>query len=113
MVNTAHFTLLAGNPSKWDEETRRLCTPGRYADTYDSPGLIKVQVDQHRRGRRGAILTKTFKGWSVRASSGLDAHQVLFVTETREGRDQAIAWGVAWANQDPDNREFIARKDDL
>lgn len=113
MLNAKFHTLLAGNPSKWDEETARLVRPGRYENTYDSGDLCRVQVDQHRRGRRGAMLVKTYVGWSVRADSGLDDRQVLFSTPTREGLAEAIAWGKAWANEDPENREFFARTADL
>lgn len=110
MLNTSHFTLLAGNPSKWDEETLRLCKPGRYEGTYDSADLCKVQVDQHRRGRRSATPVKTMYGWTVRLASGLDERQILCKVETRE---EAIAWGKAWANEDPENREFYAAAKDL
>lgn len=110
MLNTTAFTLLAGNPSKWDEETATRCKPGRYAGTYDSEDLCKVQVDQHQRGRRSAALVKTLYGWTVRLASGLDERQILCKVETRE---QAIAWGTAWANEDPEKREFYAHTGDL
>lgn len=107
MLNTQHFTVIAGNVDTWDNEIRE-----RVANGEDLPS---VQVSQYGRGRRSAELVKTFRGWSVRSGTGLDDRRILF-----GGRNirpltfaEAVAWGIEWANQDPTNREFFVRNSDL
>lgn len=101
MLNTEHFVLLGGNPQKWDDEVRIRNAAGE--------DLGSIQEDQHARGRRTAVLTESVKGWYVRAGSDLDDIQVL-MREDGTTKAEAIAWGCAWANKDPENREFITRR---
>lgn len=107
MLNDTYYILVAGNPQKWDDETRARCRPGRYENTWNSEDLCKVQIDQHRRGRRSATIVETIYGWSLRSASNLDGRQII---ASRLTRDEAIAAGTAWANEDPDNREFFIRR---
>ena len=107
MINTKAFVLLAGDPSRWDEELRQRIKKHE--------SLLQVQEDQHARGRRSAELVKGVFGFYVRAASNLDSLQVLARTKDRGGplsgtRDNAVQWGKMWANEDPQNREFFARK---
>jgi hypothetical protein len=79
--------------------------------------LTILQVRQHDRGRRSAVLVKTLRfGWAVCHASNLDNCAVIFSGKDmgREiPQEEAIAFGVAWANEDPKNREFFARKVDI
>ena len=106
MLNTAHFTLLAGEPEPWDAEIRDARGPGF--------SLTEMQVDQHQRGRRSAQLVKTMYGWSVRFASGLDNNAILFGSRQTHERGEdcsietAIRFGIQWANECPDSREFFA-----
>lgn len=107
MINQTAFVVIAGNPTKWDREMRERVVPG-------DESLVAMQVSQHARGRRTAQLTNTIYGWSVRAGSGLDSFRVLAGTRRGEhisgSLQAALHWGIAWAEQDPDNREFIAHR---
>jgi hypothetical protein len=107
MMNTTHFMVLAGDPASWDEETRRLCRSGIYENTYNSEDLCKVQVDQFFRGRRSATIVETIYGWSVRSDSNLDNRAIYLSRVTKEA---AIKFGIAWANEDPKNREFYVSR---
>lgn len=100
MLNTEHFELLAGNPTKWDEETLRRVKAGE--------SLPSVQEDQHRRGRRSAELVPPglSDSYFVRAASGLDDFAVLHGPTSKPAARQ---WGLAWANEDPEHREFYIR----
>ena len=105
MLNTEHFHLLAGNPEKWDNETKQRVAAGE--------SLPDVQIDQHYRGRRSAMLVSGINYFYVRAGSNLQEPQVLASPKlgTIDGTlYQALAWGVSWANEDPENREFFANK---
>lgn len=118
MLNSDHFVLLGGNPQAWDDEIqRRVKASETRLGCFDSESLCAVQVDQHARGRRSAVLTSTIYGWSVRLASGLDQNQLLFSYRTtgRRGitREEAIAWGRAWAAEDPTHREFYASRNDV
>ena len=118
MLNSEHFVLLGGNPQSWDDEIqRRVKTSETRAGCLESESLCNVQVEQHARGRRSAVLTSTMYGWSVRLASGLDENQLLFgyrVTGRRDiTREEAVEWGKAWANKDPEHREFYARRSDV
>lgn len=101
MLNAEHFELLAGNPAVWDEEARQRVASGE--------SLPDVQEDQHRRGRRSAELVPPgiSDRYFVRASSGLDDFAVLYGPAFKS---QARQWGIAWANEDPEHREFYVRK---
>ena len=106
MLNTTYFRLLAGEPGPWDSEM--MC---KFAE---GEGLPDIQENQHRRGRRSAILVNGEGGWYVRSSSGLDSPQILCGYHRTSGsKTTAIAFDIDWANQDPDNREFIATARDL
>lgn len=108
MMNSNAFVVLAGNPGPWDEEMKQRCDN-------KSEDLVKVQVDQHGRGRRSATLVATIYGYSVRLASGLDERQVLFggrALGRNVSKEEAIAFGIKWANEDPKNREFYVAKAD-
>lgn len=100
MLNTESFVLLAGDPSAWDDEIRN-----------NPQGLVRIQEEQWARGRRTAELAKTMFGWCVRSGMGFDNWQSLSPNFTAQS--DAIQWGKAWAEEDPTNREFIARRVDL
>jgi len=107
MLNTAHFELLAGNPEKWDEETRRRVAQGE--------SLPNVQIDQHSRGRCAIELVETIYGYSIRYASGLDNWGILFGSRMAGRpihRAEAIEWGKQWVARDPEKREFFTRKSD-
>ncbi len=112
MLNSKYFIVLAGNPQPWDEETLRRCRSGAVTDTINSEDLCAVQVDQWARGRRSAVLNSTMYGWSVGIDSNLGDRKIL-LSGRREGRhiekEEAIAFGIAWANEDPANREFYVQ----
>ncbi len=114
MLNTQHFILLAGRPEKWDEEVRHQAS--RAADQKVRTNLPKLQEDQHDRGRRSVEVVKSAYGWTVRCAPGLDNFQLL--SGSRHDADwpgayaAAAAWGINWANEDPENREFFVRMAD-
>ena len=106
--NTDHFVTLGGNPEKWFAEMSNLKDRGH--------GLCALQESQSARGYLPAELVKSIFGWAVRYASGLQSRGILFgyrITGRKASREEAIAWGKAWAAQDSDNREFYARKSDL
>lgn len=108
MLNTEHFVLLAGNPEKWDEETRVRVAQGE--------SLPNIQISQHSQGRCGIELVSTLLGWSIRYSSGLDDRAILWgsrMAGRRLEKEEVIEYGKNWVAQDPDRREFFARKDQL
>lgn len=108
MLNEKEFVLLAGDPSEWDAEVR---------NKDKALHLTILQVRQHDRGRRSAVLVKTLRfGWAICHASNLDKRTVIFGgkdTGREVSQEEAIAFGVAWANEDPKNREFFARKADI
>ncbi len=114
MFNTEHFILLAGSPEKWDEEIRQQARPA--GDQKVGINLPKLQEDQHHRGHRSVEVVKSAYGWTVRCASGLDNFHL--VAGRRHGAHwpgtyaAAAAWGINWANQDPQNRECFVRKAD-
>ncbi len=111
MLNDRDFILLAGQPQPWDDETRARCRPGPVPGTCNSDDLVKVQVEQHQRGRRVAQLVRTIYGWSVRYASAIDQCALMFPGISEPATLAAcILWGRTWAEEDPVNREFIARK---
>lgn len=105
MLNTEHFTVLAGNPAKWDAESAALPDRGG--------SLVRLQVEQANRGYLSATLVESMYGWGVRYGSGLQGFGILLSGRGGVSRAEAIAWGTVWANKDPENREFYARKSDL
>jgi hypothetical protein len=105
--NKDHFVTLGGNPDKWFAEMSGL---GLGQD------LCALQESQSERGYRPAELVKSMYGWSVRYASGLQGFSLLLSGRKmgrKFSREEAIAWGKAWAAEDPDNREFYARRADL
>ena len=110
MLNTEHYVTLAGNPDKWDSEMRELRQPGTHCS------LTELQESQSERGYIPAVLVESMLGWCVRYASGLQGFGLLLSSRKlgrKISREEAIAWGVQWANQDPNNREFYASKTDL
>ena len=106
MLNTEHFKTLAGNSAKWDEEMRNLPDRGE--------SLCRLQESQSARGYLPAMLVESIYGWGVRYASGLQDFGILVRSQDLGGsRAAAIAWGITWANDDPNHREFYARKSDL
>jgi hypothetical protein len=112
MLNTEHFILLAGNPGRWDEEVRQ---HARHAGAHNVwIGLPQLQEDQHERGRRSLEVVRSAHGWTVRYASDLDNFHLV-----ASGRHDshwpgtyaaAAAWGISWANEDPENRECFVGK---
>jgi hypothetical protein len=114
MLNTEHFTLLAGRPEKWDEEVRQHAS---YAGVHNvGINLPKLQEDQHDRRRRSIEVVKSGCGWTVRCASGLDNFQLIHGARHDAHWPAtyaaAAAWGINWANEDPGNRECFVRKAD-
>ena len=100
MLNTEHFTLLAGNPEPWDTALIDGVASGE--------SLTDIQERQHLFGRRCAVLVAVANGmWAVAYDSSLDDFAAIGVVNSR---DEAIALGKGWANEDPDHRNFYARK---
>jgi hypothetical protein len=114
MFNTEHFILLAGSPEKWDEEIRRQARP--VGDQKVGINLPELQEDQHDRGRRSVELVKSAHGRTVRCASGVDDFRL--VAGARHDANwpatyaAAAAWGINWANEDPQSREWFVRKTD-
>jgi hypothetical protein len=114
MLNANEFVLLAGRPEEWDEEVRQQAC--RAGDPEVGIKLPELQEDQHDRGRRSVELVKSGYGWTVRCASGLDNFQL--VAGSRHDPHwpgtyaAAAAWGINWANEDPQNRECFVRKAD-
>ena len=114
MFNTEHFILLAGSPEKWDEEIRQQGRPA--GEQKVGINLTKLEEDEHDRGRRTVEVVKSGYGWMVRCASRLDNFQLI----AGSGCDAhwpgsyaaASAWGINWANKDPQNRQCFVRKND-
>lgn len=111
MLNTWTCKLLAGTPLKWDDELRSAnIRPGVRVSLSD------LQREQHERGRRSAQLLRQniTGGWTVRYISSLD--DFALIPGARNGiptRTEAIEIGSAWANEDPESREFFSHLDEL
>jgi len=103
MLNTEHFVTLGGIPDKWDSEMR---------ERTGECSLTELQESQSARGYRPAILVATVRGWSVRFASGLQGFSII-IRGRGESRAEVVKLGIDWANQDPYNREFYARKKDM
>jgi len=107
MLNTDHFILLAGEPHAWDD---RLLLRQRNGES-----LTDIQEYQFLEGRRSAEVVKSDGGYYVCSATGLDGFKPLVHTHHCGGPldgslEAAIEWGKSWANEDPKNREFFARK---
>lgn len=118
MINTSAFYLLAGKPEAWDNEIKEKCRPGCYENTFNSEDLCTIQVQQYARGRRSIQLCESIYGWYLRSSSGLDGNEVIARVASRGGIlsgsiEDAIKWGINWANAAPEKREFFASKSDI
>tara|TARA_Y100000310_G_C20626084_1_gene785972 strand:+ start:1244 stop:1567 length:324 start_codon:yes stop_codon:yes gene_type:complete len=98
MLNTKHFTLLAGDPKDWDQEI--------LDGVHKHKQLVNIQIDQFNRGRESAELAKTPDGWFVKAASSLMPQTMISGPLSFQG---AVTSGIEWANADPKNREFFAR----
>lgn len=108
MLNSTNFTLIAGNPEPWDAEIRDAKADGGDFD------LCEMQVEQHGRGRRSAHMVPTIHGWSVRLASGLDERQLLLGGYGQKHTfAEAVRFGIGWANECPDSREFYVSNRDL
>jgi len=112
MLNTNAFTLLAGKPKEWDDEILICCKGGNRPGTFDSTDLCTIQADQSARGRRSAELVHSVRGWTVRYASGLQGFAILHSSGNHNPKD-ALKWGIAWACEDPQNREFYVRTDEV
>jgi hypothetical protein len=114
MLNTTGCVLLAGRPEKWDEEVRQQAR--RAGDQKVGINLPELQEDQHARGRRSVEVAKSTYGWAVRCASGLDNFQLVAASgcdaHSPGSYAAAAAWGINWANEDPENRECFVRKAD-
>ena len=103
MMNTDYFTLLAGDPAHWDLETADRWAAGEH--------IASIQRDQFVRGRRSAQLIRGRDGFYVRSATSLDAKGILL--NGWHPKKKAIAWGKAWAGEDPTNREFFVHNGTL
>jgi hypothetical protein len=114
MLNTEDFILLAGRPEKWDGEVRQQAS--RAADQNVAINLPELQEEQHYRGRRSVEVLKSAYGWTVRWASGLKNFQLVAGSHHNAHWPgtyaAAAAWGINWADEDPQNRECFVRKAD-
>jgi hypothetical protein len=114
MLNAEDFILLAGRPEKWDEEVRQRA--GRSGGLNARINPPELQEDQHARGRRSVEVVKSACGWTVRCASGLDNFHLVAGSRLDAhwpgSYAAAAAWGINWANEDPENRECFVRKTD-
>lgn len=113
-INTRYRTL-AGNSKVWDDETLAKTRPGGWGGTRDSEDLCRVQVDQHRRGRREATVWQTIFGFALGYVSNLDNRAVIRGgrNEPNLTKEEAIRLGIEWANEDPDRRALIVLDTEL
>lgn len=103
------FKTLAGNSEKWDSVIREAKKHPNFSDRE----LCAIQISQYGAGHREAELTETIFGFGVRIRSGLCADQVVFggrALGRRVEKEEAIAEGIKWANEDPEHRSFIIWK---
>jgi hypothetical protein len=78
--------------------------------------MADLQREQHERGRRSAELVRCHgSGWAIRYASSLDNYALIPGAWNRHShsRKMMVEAGIAWANEDPNNREFFARIDHL
>jgi len=110
MLNDKHFVLLAGNPTKWDNEIREKVS--KVGDCFESNNLCNLQVNQFARGRLSANLIRSMYGWTVRYASGLQDFAIIH-SSRKFNIQEALEFGIKWANEDPENREFYVSKMDI
>lgn len=111
MINTKDFVLLAGEPGYWDAAALAVVDCGVLT-------LSEMQKNQYAAGRRSAQLVRGMYGWYVRLVTSFSDRQILANTSEHGGKldgslEDALRWGRHWANCDPANREFFARRSDL
>jgi len=102
MLNTDHFTLLAGS-TDWDDEMRRRREAGE--------DLVALQVEFHGRGRCEAEVVKTLNGYSVRYASGLSNFGLIF--RGCKTYEEAVEKGTRWVEEDPSGRSLFVRNSDI
>lgn len=104
MLNNTHFVLLAGRPENFDNELRQRIAMG------DS--ITEVQMGQFNSGRRSAQIVRLTQGWAVVPASSLMDTGIMFspADPGDYGIGECLEWGMAWANEDPYNRELYIRK---
>ncbi len=113
MLNTADFILLAGWPEEWEEEVREQASP---AHQNVAINLRELREGQRDGVRRSVEVVKSACGWAVRCASGLDNFDL--VAGSRRAAHwpgtyaAAAAWGINWANEDPQKRQCFVRKAD-
>jgi hypothetical protein len=110
MLNDKHFVLIAGNPTKWDNEIREKV--GKVGSTFESKSLSEMQIEQASKGRLSANLIRSIYGWTVRYASGLQDFSILYASRKFDIK-QALEFGIEWANNDPENREFYVSKTEI
>lgn len=103
MLNTQHFTYLAGTPEPWNTEMRSRIDQGE--------SLVDLQVEFHGRGRCEAHVVKTLKGYSVRYASGLDNFGLLF--RGCDSYEDAVQKGTEWVQEAPTFRALYVRNSDI
>ena len=96
MINTNDYLLLAGDPSKWDEEARQ-----RLAN-FDHPEAISR--DQQTRGRRSTEILYRYNTYRLDYCD--EERQVSYPS-----LQDVVKAGKEWVTEDPSNRELCARKD--
>jgi len=105
MLDTEHFTLLAGRSQGWDKEVVRRTQAGE--------SLIEVQKWQYAHGRLSMQLVECVHGWGVRSATSLMLPYQTGDNNIRMSHLEAIKRGMEWAYEDEVNREFFARTSDL
>lgn len=108
MINKTAFIVIAGAPGAWDAETQSRTAQGEY--------LPDIQEDQRSRGKLEAEILRSIYGWYVRSGSGLDNFGIMYIPiqdVADKGFAEAMDWGNKWAEEDPQAREFYARRSEL
>src|SRR5687767_14614927 len=103
---TDAFLLVAGSEARRAENASRnaAAKPSKYApDSVDSKSLVAWQEQEGRKWRSVEVVS-TMRGWSVRASSGLDNFALLYVAESFT---DAIAWCRRWVEEDAYRYAFV------
>ena len=98
MLNTEHFTRIAGGQD-WDDEMRSRIDAGE--------DLIQLQMEFHGRGRQEAIIVDTLRGFSIRYVSGLFDRALIF--KGIKSYDEAVRIGTEWVEKAPQIRSLIVR----
>lgn len=114
MLDPTHFEIVAGERVVEELRAQQEAIIPWTGYGYASDNLCALQRTWDERGIRGAQLTQSIYGWSVRADSGLQDFALLAgkrmgnVDGTLEG---AVAWARAWAARDPKRRYVWKRRD--